>query len=170
VDGARTDRSGTPADVLQAIDRHPSALGRHLDNYLASVAWELRDSGIVTGAPQRSDPALRLIGSIVLDCSALRHKAATPHVRIVETGTPGGGVHAGWPDPVVVTWDESTGWCVGLHHDPAHSTRRYLHPDVLPSARAVAEFVVGLAMGQPLGAAHPLAVAEPGRPRLRLVP
>jgi hypothetical protein len=69
-----------------------------------------------------------------------------------------------------VTWDENMGWCVGLHHGPTHSTRRYLHPDLLASARAVADFVVGLAMGQPLGAAHPIAVADTVRPRLRLVP
>jgi hypothetical protein len=54
-----------------------------------------------------------------------------------------------------VTWDEDSGWSVGLHHDPAHSSRRYLHPDRLPAARAVADFVVGLALGQPLGATHP---------------
>jgi hypothetical protein len=68
-----------------------------------------------------------------------------------------------------VTWDEDSGWSVGLHHDPAHSSRRYLHPDRLPAARAVADFVVGLALGQPLGATHPLASRAPGRPRLRLV-
>jgi hypothetical protein len=38
-------RSRLPSDLLQAIDRHPSALGRHLDNYLASVARELRGRG-----------------------------------------------------------------------------------------------------------------------------
>jgi Family of unknown function (DUF6292) len=146
---------GLPTDLLQAIGRHPSALGRHLDNYLASVARELRDSGVVTGPPQRSDPAERLIGSIVLDCTALRPAASTPGDR---------------PTPVVVTWDETAGWCVGLHHDATHASRRYLHPDVLPAARVVADFVVGLALGHPLGSAHSIAGDEPGRPRLRLVP
>jgi Family of unknown function (DUF6292) len=154
VGGVPVDPSGAPTDLLRAIDRHPSALGRRLDSYLASVARELRDSGIVTGSPQRSDPAHRLIGSIVLDCTALRLGAGA----------------SDRPEPVVVTWDESMGWCVGLHHDPTHSSRRYLHPDLLPLAWAVAEFVVGLALGQPLGSAHPIATAEPGRPRLRLVP
>ncbi|WP_363093131.1 DUF6292 family protein [Pseudonocardia sp. 73-21] len=84
------------------------------------------------------------------------------------TASLGGALHPQRPAPVVATWDEDTGWCVGLHHDPTQSSRRYLHPDLLPAARAVAEFVVGLALGQPLGAAHP--IAPTGRPRLHLVP
>jgi Family of unknown function (DUF6292) len=89
----------------------------------------------------------------VLDCTALRLAASTPEDR---------------PPPVVATWDESEGWCVGLHHDPSHASRRYLHPDVLPVPRVVADFVVGLALGQPLGAADSIAGGG-GRPRLRLV-
>jgi Family of unknown function (DUF6292) len=153
--GLPADPSGTPTALLQAISRHPSALGRHLDNYLASVARELRDSGVITGAPQRSDPTERLIGSIVLDCTALRLAAWAPHDPTAGTRSLGGALHPERAAPVVVTWDEATGWCVGLHHDPTHSSRRYLHPELLPAARAVADFVVGLALGQPLGAAHP---------------
>jgi hypothetical protein len=52
------DPSGAPTDLLQgALDRHPTALGRHLDTYLAAVARELQSNGVLTGAPQRSDPA-----------------------------------------------------------------------------------------------------------------
>jgi hypothetical protein len=58
-------------------------------------------------------------------------------------------VHPNRPAPVIVTWDEDMGWCAGLHHDPSRSSRRYLHPHLLPSPDAVAEFVVGLAPGPP---------------------
>jgi Family of unknown function (DUF6292) len=165
------DPSGAPTDLLhEAIDRHSTALGRHLDTYLAAVARGLQVSGVLIGAPQCSDPAHRLIGSIVLDCTALRLAAWTPQDHTDGTESFGGALHPERHAPVVATWDEDTGWCVGLHHDPTHSSRRYLHPDLLPAARAVAEFVVGLALGQPLGAAHPIASAAPGGPRLRLVP
>ena len=72
------DPSGAPTDLFQAIDRHPCALVRHLDTYLAAVARELQVNGVLTAAPQRSDPAHLLIGSIVLDCTALRLAAWTP--------------------------------------------------------------------------------------------
>nr|MBA3907677.1 hypothetical protein [Pseudonocardiales bacterium] len=55
-----------------AIGRHPTALGRHLDNYLRAVARELEIRGVIVGTPQRTDPAQRLLGSIVIDCTALR--------------------------------------------------------------------------------------------------
>jgi hypothetical protein len=163
------DPSGAPTDLFQAIDRHPCALVRHLDTYLAAVARELQVNGVLTAAPQHSDPAQLLSGSIVLDCTALRLPAWTPPDQPAGTGSLGGPIHPERPGPVVVTWDEDSGWSVGLHHDPAHSSRRYLHPDRLPAARAVADFVVGLALGQPLGATHPLTSPAPGRPRLRLV-
>lgn len=121
---------------------------------------------MLTGSPQRSDPAHRLIGSIVLDCTTLRVDAWRPD-QTAGTQSLGGAIHPERPTPVVATWDEDAGWCVGLHHDSIRSSRRYLHPNLLPAARAVADFVVGLALGQPLGAAHPIAL--PGRPRLRLV-
>jgi Family of unknown function (DUF6292) len=161
------DPSGAPTDLFhEAIDRHPTDLGRHLDTYLAAVARELQVNGVLIGAPQRSDPAHRLTGSIVLDTTALRLAAWTSQDRTDGTESLGGALHPERPAPVVATWDEDTGWCVGLHHDPTHSSRRYLHPDLLPAARAVAEFVVGLALGQPLGAAHPIAsvAAAPGGP------
>jgi hypothetical protein len=50
------DPSGAPTDLFQAIDRHPGALGRHLDIYLAAVARHLQANGVLTGTPQRSDP------------------------------------------------------------------------------------------------------------------
>ncbi len=151
-------------------DRHPSALGRHLDGYLAAVASHLRTQGVITGSPQRSDPAHHLIGSILLDCTALRLAAWTPRDPTAATESLGAAVHPERPAPVAATWDEATGWCVGMHHDPAHPSRRYLHPDLLPVPTAVADFVVGLALGQPLGAAHPITPPAPGRPRLYLVP
>jgi hypothetical protein len=165
------DPSGVPTDLFHAaIDRHPTALGRHLDNYLAAVARELQANGVLTGAPQRSDPTHRLIGSIVLDCTAMRLAAVTAQAQTPATRSLGRAIHAERPAPVVATWDEDTGWCVELHHDPAHSSRRYLHADHLPAARAVADFVVGLALGHALGAAQPLAPAGLARPRLRLLP
>ena len=151
-------------------DRHPSALGRHLDGYLAAVASLLNTQGVITGSPQRSDPTQHLIGSIVLDCTALRIAAWTPRDPTGTTGSLGAAVHPERPAPVVVTWDEHTGWCVGMHHDPSHASRRYLHPELLPAPTAVADFVVGLALGRPLGATHPIAVPPPGRPSLHIVP
>jgi hypothetical protein len=157
------DPSGVPTDLFHAaIDRHPTALGRHLDNYLAAVARELQANGVLTGAPQRSDPTHRLIGSIVLDCTAMRLAAGTPQAHTPATRSLGRAIHPERPAPVVATWDEDTGWCVELHHDRAHSSRRYLHCDHLPAARAVADFVVGLALGHALGAAP---AHRPGRAR-----
>jgi hypothetical protein len=166
-----TDPSGVPTDLFHAaIDRHPTALVRHLDSYLAAVARELQANGVLTGAPQRSDPTHRLIGSIVLDCTAMRLAAGTAQAQAPATRSLCRAIHPERPAPVVATWDEDTGWCVELHHDPAHSSRRYLHGDHLPAARAVADFVVGLALGHALGAAQPIAPVGLGRPRLRLVP
>ena len=166
-----SDPSGAPTDLLhEAIDRHPTALGRHLDIYLAAVARELQANGVLIGAPQRNDPAHRLIGSIVLDCTALRLAAWRPEDQTPGTRSLGHALQPERPAPVVATWDEDTGWCVGLQHDPAHSSRRYLHPDRLPAAREVADFVVGLALGHALGATHPIAPAGLGRPRLHLLP
>jgi hypothetical protein len=164
------DPSGAPTDLFhEASDRHPTALGRHLDTYLAAVARELQANGVLTGAPQRSNPAHRLIGSIVLDCTALRLAAWTPEDQISGAQSLGHALQPERPAPVLASWDEDTGWCVGLHHAPTHSSRLYLHPDLLPSPRTVADFVVGLALGQILGAAHPITPAGLGRPRLRLL-
>jgi hypothetical protein len=163
--------SGAPTDPFpEASDHHPSALGRHLDTYLAAVARELQADGILTGAPQRSNPAHRLIGSIVLDCTALRRAAWTPEDQISGPRSLGHALQPERPAPVLASWDEDKGWCVGLHHDPAHSSRLYLHPDLLPEPQAVADFVIGLALGQALGAPDPITPAGPVRPRLRLLP
>jgi hypothetical protein len=70
---------------------------------------------------------------------------------------------------VTATWDEQEGWCVELSEGLARSSRSYLHPDLLPTARTVAEFVVGLALGRCRGATDPIGRAAPARPRLRLV-
>jgi hypothetical protein len=165
------DRSGTPTDLLhEASDGHPTALGRHLDTYLAAVARELQANGILTGAPQRSNPAHRLIGSIVLDCTALRLAVWTPEDQISGARSLGHALQPERPAPVLASWDEDKGWCVGLHHDPAHSSRLYLHPDLLPAPTTVADFVVGLALGQTLGAPDPITPAGVVRPRLRLLP
>jgi hypothetical protein len=175
LDGPPADPSGAPTDLLHAaIDRHPTAVGRHLDNYLAAVGRELQANGVLTGVPQRSSPEHRLIGSIVLDCTALRLAAWTPEDQSPDIRTLGRALHPERPAPVVATWDEDTGWCVGLRHDPAHSPRgadhrRYLHSDRLPTARAVADFVIGLALGRAHGATHPLVRAGLDRPRLRLL-
>jgi hypothetical protein len=163
-------RGSMSGSLDAAMDRHPSTLGRHLDVYLTAVAAALQARGVVTGSPQRSDAADRLIGSIVLDCTALRLAAWTPEDPTAVTGSPGGAVSPEHPAPEVATWDEDTGWSVGNLHDPTRSSPRYLHPDVLPVPTAVADFVVGLALGQPLGSAHPVNAPAPGRPRLRLVP
>jgi hypothetical protein len=169
--GVPADPSGAPTDLFHdAIDRHPTALGRHLDRYLAAVAAELQANGVLTGAPQRSDPAHRLIGSIVLDCTALRLAAWTPEQQTAATPSLGHAIKPERPAPVLATWDEDTGWCVGLHHDPTHSSRRYLHPDLLPTPQAVAAFVTSLALDQTRGADHLITPDRPGPPRLRLLP
>ena len=155
--GATPGRVGGPDPLTAAIGRHPTALGQRLDAYLDAVARELRAVGVITGSPQRTDPSGRLIGSIVIDCTALRD------------------VTAKGPAPVVITWDEVTGWCAGLHDDSASSSRRYLHVSLLPLAVVVAAFVVELALGRPVGAAGPIGGAgpaedrAPARPRLRVV-
>jgi hypothetical protein len=139
----------------EAIDRRSSAVGRHLDVYLAAVVRELHMRGVIAAPPQRTDPAQRLLGSIVLDCSAV--------------GVNAGNTRDDQPVPVVVTWDEYAGWCVGLHHDSTHSTRRYLHPDLLPAPAIVAEFVLALAQGCDVGAAYPFNTSAPRESRLRLI-
>jgi hypothetical protein len=174
--GLGIDPSGVPTDLFHGpMDRHPTALGRHLDYYLAAVARELHTNGVLTGAPQRSSPAHRLIGSIVLDFTALRLAAwtsgdQTPASRPPGSRSLGHALHPERPSPVLATWDKDMGWCVGLHHDPTRSSRRYLHPDLLPAPQAVADFVVGLALGQTLVNTHPITPAGPDRPRLRLLP
>jgi hypothetical protein len=50
------DPSGAPTDLFQAIDRHPCALVRHLDTYLAAVARELQVNGVLTAAPSTATP------------------------------------------------------------------------------------------------------------------
>jgi hypothetical protein len=169
---AATD--AVPDPLGDAIRRHPTSLGRHLDVYLDAVARELQARGVLAGPPQRSDPSQRLIGSIVVDCTAMRDTAWTERLSITGQHAPAGQRALGddpvrevHPAPVIVTWDEITGWCAGLHHDSTRSSRRYLHPDVLPPAAAVAEFVVGLAMGRPVGASQPLL--DIVRPHLRLI-
>jgi hypothetical protein len=117
---------GPRADLLeQSIDRHPTAIGRRLDLYLAAAAEALRDRGVLTGSPQRTDAAHRLIGSIVLDCTAVRIAAWSPTAH-PDPGrrSLGGVVHPGRPAPVIATWDEQEGWSVGLHEDPGRSSRR----------------------------------------------
>lgn len=133
------------------------------------MARELRAQGVITGSPQRSDPAHRLVGSIVVDCTALRLAAWPPRDRNLGTESLGGAVHTERPTPATAAWDEDTGWCVGMHQHPAPSSPRYLHPDLLPVPSAVADFVVGLALGQLLGSAHPIGPPDPVPPRLRLV-
>lgn len=158
-----------PTDALgDAVQRHSAKLGQHLDRYLAAVARELQDRGVITGTPQRTDPAQRLLGSIVLDCTALRVAAWEPIDHHPTRLSLGGAIHPARPIPVVLTWDESIGWCAGLHHGPTSSSRRYL-AGLLPTPDTVADFVVGLALGQPLGTAHPDDTPTPARPPLRLV-
>lgn len=173
VDVSDPDREPDPPTrtlLEDSIDRHPTALGRRLDNYLAAVARALESHGVITGSPQRTDPGHRLIGSIVIDCTALRVAALRPaDAQDVDQRALGGAGQPSRPTPVIVTWDENMGWCAGLHHDPAHSSQRYLHPHLLPAPDAVAEFVVGLALGRPLGSSRPIATATQGPPRLRLI-
>ena len=93
------DPSGAPTDLFQAIDRHPCALVRHLDTYLAAVARELQVSGVLTAAPQHSDPAHLLSSSIVLDCTALRLAAWTPPDQPAGTWSLGAPSILSAPDP-----------------------------------------------------------------------
>ncbi len=160
------DQPRSPTDPLQEEpDLHPADLGRHLDRYLAAVARELRARGVITGSPQRTEPTQRLIGSIVLDCTALRIASWTParHRSMGEV------IHPDRPAPVIVIWDEHLGWCAGLHHGPTRSTRRYLHPDLLPAATTVADFVVGMAIGETQGVGYPITARGLDRARLHLV-
>lgn len=163
--------TGPPADLVEgSIDRHPTAIGRRLDIHLAAVAEALRDRGIRTGSPRRTDAGHRLIGSIVLDCTAVLSAARNPSAH----PDPGrrsldGVVPPGPPAPVIATWDEQEGWCVGLHEDPTRSSQRYLHADLFPPPQHVAGFVVELALGTSLGSPLPLSRTAPGLPRLRLV-
>lgn len=160
-----------PPALRDSINRHPTAVGERLDTYLAAVARELEDHGVLTGAPQRTHPGRRLIGSIVVDCTTLRIAAWTPtDQQPAAQQSLGAAVHPVRLTPVIATWDEHDGWCVGLHHGPNHASSRYLHPDLLPAARTVAEFVVDLALGNTSGADHPITPAPgPGRPRLHVV-
>lgn len=154
----------------ESIERHPTGIGRRLDTYLAAVVEALRDREVLTGSPRRTDAAHRLVGSIVLDCTAVRIAASSASAH-PDPGrrSLGGAVQPGQPTPVIATWDEQEGWCVGLHEGPTRSSRRYLHPDLLPTSQVVAGFVVGLALDGSLGAARPISRATPARPRLRLV-
>ncbi len=135
----------------EARDRHPSAgVDRHLDTYFAAVVAELEARGVVAGPPQRSDSLTHMVGSIAVDCTAVRS-----------------GV--GEPVPVILAWDEDHGWVVGLHADAVDSSCRIVDPSPLPSAIDVAEFVVGLARTHPLGDDVPGRATVPGPARLRLV-
>lgn len=143
----------------RSVDRHPSGIGRRLDTYLGSVVEALREQGVVTGAPQSTDVALLLVGTIGLDCAAVRTAAGHP------TGGPG----PERPSPVIAEWQEGEGWCVGFDDDPVRPTRRFLGTGLLPHARAVADFVVGLALGRILGTDLPVGTTGSERPHLRLV-
>ncbi|RZT86819.1 hypothetical protein EV383_3718 [Pseudonocardia sediminis] len=150
-----------------AMARHPSSLCRHLDEYLEAVARELRSRGVLACPPRRSDPARRLFGSIVLDCTAPLVDDGTGDGGGIPGGdVPGGGTspacapHPGRLTPVVATWDEDHGWCVGLRLD-AHSARRYLSTVLFPASHEVADFVVGLALGHPLGSEEPPTPSDP---------
>ena len=167
--GIRSGAHAVPSTgaVGGAADRSPGALGRRLDSYLAAVARELRARGVITGTPQRADPAQRLLGSIVLDCTAVRVAAWTPTAGDRSIGR---AIHPDRPAPVVLTWDEELGWCAGLHHDATRSSRRYLHTERLPAPDVVAEFVVGLALDESPGSVHPPRTTAPdGHSRLRLI-
>lgn len=158
-------RGALPDRRQEAADRHPSALGRRLDGYLAAVARELRDQGVRTGEPQRIDPA-GLNGTIALDCTALRVAATEAGCSPNSTDRPGRRTvsREQAPDPVDVVWDEQTGWCVGLRADGTGVSRRYLQLELLPPPAVVADFVVGLAIGRPVGTTRP----ADGRPPLHV--
>lgn len=147
------------APAERSVDRHPSGIGRRLDTYLGSVVEALRERGVVTGPPQSTGAMLRLVGTIALDCTAVRAAA----------GHPIGGPGPECPSPVIAEWHEGEGWCVGFDDDPARPTRRYLRTGLLPYAQAVADFVVGLALGRILGADLPIGTPGSDRPHLRLV-
>lgn len=88
---AATNDLGAPTDapVIDVLGHHPTdLLGRHLDTYLAAVARELKVRGVITGSPQRTDPAQQLLGSIVLDCTALRVAAWKPRRRTSRPAVP----------------------------------------------------------------------------------
>lgn len=155
--------------LAESRGRHPSGLGQCLDSYFAAVAGALQACGVITGPPQRTDSAAHLIGSIVIDCTALSPSTGEADTPPPAAQSRGIARHVEHPSPVVVAWDEDHGWAVGLHHDSAHSTRRYLHPDLLPTPTAVAEFVVGLAHGQSLGDGDPVPATRTGPPHLRLM-
>jgi hypothetical protein len=88
------------------------------------VARELQAGGVLTGSPQRTDLSHHVIGSIVLDCTALRLAAWTPdQQKPLNRQSLGGALHPERPAPVLATWDEDAGWCVGLHHDPTNASR-----------------------------------------------
>ena len=122
---------------------------------------------MITCAAQRTDPAgtQRLAGSIVLDCTALRIAASEP----ADQQSAGAAIRPDRPPPVIVTWDEEVGWSAGLHPGPTRAFHCYLHAELLPSAAAVADFVVGLALGQTLGVAHSPTGPAPDSPPLRLI-
>jgi len=102
------------ARLAEVMDRHPTALGRHLDSYLGAVARELETRGVLTGRPQRTDPAQRLLGSIVLDCTALRIAAWPPRAdQPAHQQSVGAALHPERPAPTILSWDEVTGWCAG---------------------------------------------------------
>ncbi len=148
-----TDSEMSGDGVAESIDRHPTALSRHVERYVARVAHVLSTRAVITDITQRSDPARPLRGCIAVDTAALHAPAE----------------HPGDPVPVMMTWDEATGWCVELRHHTGRSSWSYLHPDLLPTAVVVAEFVVGLALGHRTGSIRPIGVPVPGAPALRLV-
>lgn len=168
--GAASNGDARNNALHSAVGSRTTAVGQRLDIYLAAVARALTERGVITGTPQRTDPAKRLIGSIVLDCTALRVAALTPDEdQPLRPGSTDRGVHPRRPGPVNTTWDEQWGWSVGLHHDPTRSSRRYLHPDLLPTPAEVADFVVGLALGYPLGSARPITAPAAATTRLHLI-
>jgi hypothetical protein len=161
-----------------AHDRHPSSalsLSRSLDGYLSDVAEALQARGVTTGPPQRSDATTHLTASIVVDCTALSTAPSTaplgnPAPTRPATLPPGAGaLPHDRPTPTVVAWDEDHGWAVGLQHTRGHTTRRYPHPDSLPTPDEIAAFVVDLAGDQVPDATDPEATDRSGTPRLRLV-
>ena len=154
----------------RSVDRHLTGIGRRLDTYLESVVEVLRGQGVLAATPQRTGAALRLVGTIALDCTAVRTAAQhPPGGSNPERPSLGSAVRPGCPSPVIAEWREGEGWCVGFDDDPVRPTRRFLHPDLLPHAQTVGDFVVGLALGRILGAAHPIGTAASDRPHLRLV-
>lgn len=169
---ARAGGQPVPDVILaeESADRHPTAIGRRLDVYLDTVVEALRDHGVLTGAPQRTDVAQRLVGTVTLDCAAVRIAAWRPTgPSHPERQSLGGAVHPGRPMPVNAVWDEREGWCVEFDDDPVDPTRRFLHPDLLPGPQTVADFVVALALGRFDGSSHPIGSPPPGRPHLRVV-